>query len=153
VLLFGGLGAACAGMIVMWPAFGVTYTAILAALLGRKMTRYRDLNRILRLMRDDRFEDAERAVTQLEARRRGGAYDATCAWARAIILCHRGDLDGALAQSLRCSQLMRVPPPVYHVVFWQNLFIQAGLLLELGRTEEASAVFARLANAPKGEFF
>lgn len=150
VVILGGIGAACAALIATSPVFGISYTALLAGFVGVRLRGIRVLNQVPRLIRAERFDDAERVIGGLE---RGNVRQrAVAAYGRLMIASARGELDAALAASDRCAQLLPGPDRFLYAVYWSNTIQRAGLLLQLGK-DGADAAFARAMQAPTGEVY
>jgi len=145
---FGGLGAACTIALVLNPAFGLVYTGVLGAMVARRFRRAAQVERIPRLIRAQRFEEAERELAALEQRgqRAFGAYG------RCLIACHRGQLDAALAEARRCEGLTR-DRPRFQTLHWNAQFLLASLLLEQGLFGEGEAAVEAAMKAPDGEYY
>lgn len=150
VAVIGGIGAVCAVMIATTPVLGLTYTAMLGGFIGIRLRGIRLLNQVPRLIRVERFDEAERVIARLE--RGSWRQRAMAAYGRMMIAFSRGELDAALGAADRCAQLLPGPDRFLYAVYWASAVMRASLLLELGR-DGADAAFARAMQAPAGEIY
>ena len=137
--------------IITAPAIGIAYAAFVGGWMGWAIRRGRSINKIARLIRAQRFDEAEQAIGALERsswRGRGIA-----AFYRAMLAHRRGDLEGAVAAARRCEQILTAPDKRTYYVYWTNAFVLASLLYELGRLDEAGPVLERAQRAPDGEIY
>jgi hypothetical protein len=147
----GVVGAFCTAAIAMSPAIGLMYTAMAGGMVALQLRRVSALNRIPRLVRAERLDEAEREIAALE--RRGWRYRAMAALGRCQIACHRGDLAAALTAARRCEQLLPAPDRRIYTVYWANQFLLASVLLELGKLDEAQVAIGNAMRAPDGEYY
>jgi tetratricopeptide (TPR) repeat protein len=147
--LLTALGTACAAAILINPFVGLIYTGMLGGWVALSFRRAGIINRMLRLIRAERYDDAEREIASLD--RRGGLYHSVAWQGRMLIACQRGRLEEACAAAEACERL--TSPRRRAHVYWSAQFVRASVLFELGRVDEARAVLDKAMKAPDGELF
>ncbi len=152
-LTYGWIGACCAVMFWSAPVVGAVYTAGLGGFIVMRRAKARAFNRIPRLIMNDRLDEAARELDLLDQQKLATAWRAPLANWRAALCWRRGELEPALASARRCLELLPSPARNRHVVYWQNQFTLANLLLVLGRLEEAAPFVAEAMRAPAGEWY
>jgi len=151
ILPLAMIGAFSTWAIITAPVVGIAYVAFVGGWIGLTMRWARTINKIGRLIRAQRFDDAERAIAALE--RRGRRDKGIAAFYRALLAQHRGDSEAAVVAARACEQILTSPDKRTYYAYWANAFVLAGALYELGRVDEAKAAHERANRAPDGEFY
>jgi hypothetical protein len=149
VFRFTLLGAACLFFIQANPVFGLVYTGFLGAMVANRFRRAAPIKRMLRLLRSDRLDDAERQIARLS--QGGDRYVTAACFGRMLVAIRRGRLDEARAAAEECERRMSVERWGHMV--WAARFIRASVLFELGLRDEAQRAFEVAMQAPDGEFY
>jgi hypothetical protein len=151
-LVLGTLAAACGIMFAVDPLLGGIYTGVLALRLVPALLRTRRMRAIVALIAVGDLDRGERELDRF-AQRASRRWRANVVQARAVIAWKRGQLERALAECEACAVLLPAPRRGFRVVYWQNLFNHAHVLLELDRAGEAWPLVERAAGAPPGEWY